>query len=262
MKALLRPLWHAALRRRSASRWNVTTVPLSACVNYNSFGYGADDFHPLRSYLISLDAGETREARRKFIEFLQFYRPIDAAQALGIAPMNKSYPLFLAPWDSFGESEFRVQRTWRDDPRDCPDILTHFSERGLLSYRIEEEWLWSEGALGSLKTNGYKPREMSWIQGRALIEQDGQKRFLLTDGNHRAAAMAALRWEEVELQWDERHEVRASEAENWWGVRNGFFTREAALAIFHAYFVGNSNVRTTTQAAPILAPRGWKDLYF
>ncbi len=258
---MLRSVWRAAHRIRQAPKWSKQIVSLSHCVNYNAFLYGPDVYNPLQDYLFGIQKGTIQQTRRAFIEFLQFYRPTTAAQALGINAQDKDYPLFLFPWDGFGANEFRSLRTWRDEPQDCPDILTHFSERGVLSFRIEEEWIWAERALYSLGTLGYKPDEMGFLRARTLVKSNGERRYLLVDGNHRAAAMTVLGWPSVELEVDERRTVRESEVENWPGVRQGLFSREASLALLDAYFVGNSRPRTSSEAAPLLAPSGWENLY-
>lgn len=69
-------------------------------------------------------------------------------------------------------------------------MLTNFSEAGILSYRIEEEWMWSERAHESLRLRGYQP----WrgvLRAHTLLAKDGREAHLLMDGNHRAAALSA-----------------------------------------------------------------------
>ena len=92
---------NGARRARDVRRWRNRVVSVSDCVNYNGFGYRRDAFHPLHRYLFDCEARGLVAARRAFVEFLRFYRPCDAAQALGLAPLDKEYPLFFDAVVSF-----------------------------------------------------------------------------------------------------------------------------------------------------------------
>ena len=251
---------NGARRARDVRRWRNRVVSVSDCVNYNGFGYRRDAFHPLHRYLFDCEARGLVAARRAFVEFLRFYRPCDAAQALGLAPLDKEYPLFLMPWYRFTPASFRPLLTWRALPLDCSDLLTRYSARGLASYLIEQEWFWAERALDTLRNHGYDTRR-GILQARAFVKADGERRYLLTDGNHRAAAMTFLGWDEVEICCDTLLEVRECDADKWWGVRHGFYSRAAALALFHAYINGNARPHVAAQPAPIEASPDWKKLY-
>lgn len=252
---------NAARRVRDVRRWRLMSVPVRDCVNFNAFPYRREGFHPLHCYLFDLEAHGTMAARQEFTEFFRFYRPLDAAQALGLDPLDKPYPLFLLPWDRFLASDYRELLTWRPLPIDCSDIFTRYSQVGLASYLIEDEWFSTERALDSLRNYGYRPNERSYLQTRALVRKTGERRYLLLDGNHRAAAMCYLGWENADVVCDTLREVRESDADKWWGVRKGYYTRESALAIFHAYFNGNTRVQTTATPAPINAPAQWSEIY-
>lgn len=260
MKFLLNLGLNAARSVRDVRRWQRKTVKVRDCVNFNGFLYRREAFHPFYSYLCDLEQHGMIVARQNFVEFLQFYRPQDAAQALGVKPLDKPQPLFLMPWDRFLVEDYHSQLCWRSLPMDCSDVLTRYSKHGLVSYLIEQEWFGIERALDSLRKNGYQTQR-GFLDTRCFVRASGERRYLLLDGNHRAAAMTYLGWDEVEARIDTLREVREVDADKWWGVRKGFYTREAALALFNGYFNGNSRVRIAAQPTPVEAPAQWKEIY-
>jgi hypothetical protein len=228
-------------------------VPIENCVHFCGFRYGHGDYNPYESYATGLHSGESLDnLRHQFIDFLQHYRPRNMGQALGIS-LSKHYPLWLYPWKRFPKAKFALSNGWLEDPSQPPDILTHFSDRGILRWRIEEELRWMEHAYVSIKKEGYNPRlHRSYVTVRELRRKDRRGVFLLLDGNHRVSAMSALSFRSVlckRLCFDIVHEERI---ESWFGVRKGYYTREDALSIFGAYFTGNHNYRTDSIPAPIL----------
>ena len=246
----------------SKKRWVRQKIRLADCVSYHGFHYQNQSEHPLQKYALGLVQNlEIRFLRAQFIEFLQFYRPENAAQAMGLPGLDPSFPMWIYPWQPLHGSEFVARRAWRTSPAECPDILTHFCDDGIPSFRIEEEWLWTERALDSLRAYGYRPERFGFMRAQTLRAKNGELAHLLLDGNHRAAALCAQGVADVEVLIDERAQVNEAEVNNWPGVKNGYFEREAALQIFHGFFEGNCAPQTTTKAAKILAPEGWLALY-
>jgi hypothetical protein len=228
-------------------------VPIENCVHFCGFRYGHGDYNPYETYTTGLHSGENQDnLRRQFIDFLQHYRPRDMGQALGIS-LTRHYPLWLYPWKRFPKEKFSLSNGWFGDPSQSPDILTHFSDRGILRWRIEEEWRWMERAYVFIKKEGYNPCwHRSYVTVRELRRKDKSGAFLLLDGNHRVSAMSALSFGNVlckRLYFDIVHEEGI---DSWFGVRKGYYTREDALSILGAYFTGNHNYRTDSIPAPII----------
>ena len=235
----------------------IRIVSLSNCVHYSAFRYGRDEYNPYETYLVQIANGIPPEsAQSTFTEFLQHYRPRHLGEALGCGgALTKQYPMWNFPWDEINPARFNFRTGWHTDPSDSPDILTHFSESGILRYRIDEEFFWLERAFHSIKLNGYHPwRQWSFIRARTLRRGDGTEAHLLTDGNHRAAAMSALGYDSARVYQTSR-KILETECDRWPGVRSGHFTRDDALAIFRAYFNGNVNYRTAVSPAGIIEDR-------
>jgi len=239
-------------------------VPIDQCVHFCGFRYGRGEYNPYETYLLEL----TRKvplvvARRRFIEFLQYYRPRHMAEALGLRTLSKEYPLWIYPWRRLDQNAFTLQHGWCATSDTCPDILTHFSDEGVRSFRIDEEFVWLERALHSIAHNGYQPENnTSFVSTLQLRSSDNRTTYLLLDGNHRVAAMSALGQKTVRAHQRTDHIITEADCDSWFGVSAAVFTRHDALRLFNAYFNGNLHHRTVTTPARILAPVAWTALYF
>ena len=248
-------------RGAGRARWIARTACLADCVSYHGFHYHEQSAHPLQQYALGLARGsDIRALRAQFIEFLRFYRPINAAQAMGLPDLDPALPAWIYPWKRALNSEFRTRRGWSPSPAACSDILTRFCEVGIASYRIEEEWMWAERALHSLRARGYR-RSFGCLRAHTLHADDGRVAHLLLDGNHRAAALCAQGVHTVELLSEARWQIRERDVDKWPGVKSGQFSRASALQIFHGFIEGNARPVTTDTPAPILAPPGWTEFY-
>ncbi len=232
-------------------------VPIADCVHYGAFRYGGVGFHPYESYMTDIAAGgSVVDARRRFIDFICHYRPRHLAEALGVTGVTGRHPLWLFPWTRRG----RHAPAWLPRPEDGPDIITHYSEAGILSHRIDEEFFWLERALRAMRVQGYRPTVHGAVQVQDLVRRDGLHAYLLRDGNHRVGALHAL-GEKVVAVRRAPIAVREDEVDEWPGVRSHAFTKDDALAVFASFFAGNISHRTVAEPARIVAPPGWKELY-
>jgi hypothetical protein len=244
------------LARRVPALRGVADVAIADCVHYCGFRYGRGEYNPYETYLLELAAGaDVGKARARLIEFLRYYRPRHFGEALGCA-LSREYPLWSHPW-----RRALPPPAWREQPDDCPDILTHFSARGIHSYRIDEEFVWLERAFARLERDGYRPESHGYVVGVELQVTHGSSAFLLIDGNHRVAALSALGQTRVRLRRSLRAAiVKESEVETWPQVRSRVYTTVDALTVFSAYRHGNRTPATTADAAPLLAPSGWESI--
>lgn len=237
--------------QRLAFRWRARprVVPVDCCVHYGAFRYGRGDENPYERYALALARGEPiGEARVRFADFLRHYRPRDFGAALGVT-LSHTHPLWDFPWRRGGAEA----PAWVDDPDDAPDILTHFSERGILGFRLDEEFLWAERLFYSFRRFGFQPAQFGGlIAVRTLVAADGSERHLVLDGNHRVSAIVALGVKDVTVHAVRQHVVRERELPRWPRVADGTYTPDDARRIFSAYFNGNAVTRTTEVPAPIL----------
>jgi hypothetical protein len=219
---------------------HLITVRVNECVHFGAFRYGHGDYHPYETFVARVHRREPiEEIRKEFETFLRHYRPRNFGEALGLK-LEREYPLWLFPWSRL----WRFLRAypvgaWRQDPKDVPDIITHFSLQGIPRNMIEMEQHWLLQAYESISNLGYKPQQFGYPRGRLLVAEDGSHACILLDGNHRVSALSVLGASSVDVRcwsWDI---VRQSSLNSWPGVRNGFFSRSDADLIFRAYFRGN-----------------------
>ena len=237
-------------------------IPINACVHFSAIRFGVNGSHPFEKYLFDIrDNKPVRTARRELIDFLRHYRPRHMGEALGIE-LSKQYPLWLYPWKRTSPKLLSMKTGWVEDPSACPDIMTHFSEIGISSYRLDEQFCWLERAFDCIGNDGYQPdQHQDYITVRKFQRQDGEASYLLLDGNHRVAALSALGCKSVVVEMLSGDIYAEEQAQEWPGVQSGYYSFEDSLKMFNAFFDGNQNYQTTPEPAPILGPPGWLDLY-
>lgn len=235
-------------------RWLAQTkaVPIAECVHYGAFRYGCGDVNPYEDYATALVRREPLVlARERFVDFLCHYRPRDFGEALGVE-LGGRHELWHFPWEAETPAA-----AWVAEPDDAPDIITHFSERGILRFRIEEEFLWAEKLFHSIGRHGFRAKAGERpIEAREFWAAGGAKRYLITDGNHRVSALAAIGKKTVVVRSAPWAAVRETACTEWPRVRDGSCTAEDALRIFRAYFNGNHRTRTTEVPATVLESDG------
>lgn len=240
--------------RRAACRFfgQRALVPVTTCVHFGGFRYTANSFNPYRQYVVALLRGDDlSDVRHRFTNFLQHHRPRDIGEALCL-DLTSRYPLWLFPW-SRQNAVGAVSGGWHEEPADCPDLLTHFSEQGILRSRIEEEFDWMEKALSSVQNHGYNPRRFrSWIESRQLVHDDNRSAWLIEDGNHRLAVLSALNTTAVEVRYFPSRTVHRKAASKWPLVQSGVFNQSDAIQIFDAYFRDAPTPPRSTNPTPIV----------
>lgn len=213
------------------------TIDIADCVHPCGFRYGRGEFNPYENYVVGLARGEPLQALRdRFTDFLVHYRPRDLGEALGVRT-SRPIPMWLLPWKSW--LKLGQQGAWRDSPDDVVDLLSYFSGRGIRKKRIEEEFSWLERAWRAIRDHGYQPRQHTFVCVHELRGSEGS-RFIVTDGNHRLSAMAALGLREVQVRQPALFCSRRARAQWWPLVLSRHVTMPDALALFDAYFDGNA----------------------
>ena len=206
----------------------VREIAISECVHYCGFAYGKNAFNPYEQYCSSIVRDENPAPRRQqFIDFLRFYRPKTMAAALGYTSADQT-PLWVYPWYDWPVGGPNINNGWVDDPDDVPDLLTHFSDKGILEWRILEEFCWLERAFNSVQRHGYQPEKYGCFACvLPLIRKNNERRYLVLDGNHRISALSALGKSHCVATIEK--EVREENVSTWPGVVAKFFSPESAL---------------------------------
>jgi hypothetical protein len=235
----------------------IVEIPIKECVHYCGFKYGGVSYNPYETYIIGLANNENIiTLRRQFIQFLMYYRPHNCAEALNIK-LSRNIAMWTYPWDKISkESFFDTNRYWFNDLSSIEDLLTHFSEKGILSYRIDEEFSWLERAFFLIRNQGFSSN--LYVTALQMKKKDGNA-YLLLDGNHRTSALTALGYDSVPAKINKI--IYEKDIDDWFAIREGILPKEDAFSIFKAYFKTNTNYLVGKSSAKIIAPNGWMDLY-
>jgi hypothetical protein len=232
----------------------VIDVPLADCLilHANAFRCVAGHGNPFVATLERYDdVGCVLEARSPLRAFFDTWRPRHAADVLGIEPsrahvsLRRSDPLaYVLPWDGMSLEEMMAERRAfirRDHKKagrslnpaagwkawgPCSEALIEFEVRRLVD------------VFQSIRTLGFRRSDGPDGDIEAVVlRADGENRYLVSPGHHRAAALAALGYAEVPLRLS-GIVVRREDVGAWPGVRKGLFTEEIALEVFDRVHAG------------------------
>lgn len=240
------------------SKNSIVKIPIKECIHYCGFMYGNNVYNPYETYVIGIANNEDIiTLRKQFIQFLMYYRPCNCADALDIN-LSRDIALWTYPWDEISKDcLFDTTRYWFNDLNGIVDLLTHFSNKGILSYRIDEEFTWLERALFTITNKGFLPDHYTKV---LHLKKKNKNAYLVLDGNHRISALTALGIDTVPAKIEKI--VSEENIENWFAVKNGFLSIDNALNIFNAYFkTNNKYVINSTSPAKLIAPKNWMNLY-
>jgi hypothetical protein len=235
-----------ALRRPFWRFFPKIDVPIRDCVHYAGFRYGRGEYNPYETYLVERHA-ERPGAKRRFVEFLKYYRPRDLGEALDVQ-LSQPAPLWCFPWQTYLPGQRSMGRGWLPRARSIPDVITFFSDEGILAAHIDREFGWLERALARIRRDGYQPERFGFVH--VITLRADTDAHLMLDGNHRVAAMAALGESTVRVV--QIGIVRKDAAERWPAVRTDKVSRDDALAIFGAYFRRRERCSTTATPAAVI----------
>lgn len=228
---------------------NIVTVPISQCRHYCAFKYGSGSFNPYENYIVGLHEDVPLvELRRRFEDFLIYFRPRNFGEVFGIE-LSRHIPLWVYPWQH--SQNFDPQNGWLSDLDEVPDIITHFCEQGIKNSRIEEEYFWMERAYATISANGYQPYDNSFVEAFEL-DTGNERVYILTDGNHRVSALAALGHREVMIKVTRTIRWNGENHRQWPQVRLGTYSEQDASRLFNVYFVGVNGFRRANQPAKII----------
>ena len=233
----------------------VIDVPLADCLilHANAFRCAAGHGNPFVETLARYDdVGRTLDARSPLDAFFDSWKPRHAAEALGIeasrAPLSlrHSDPLaYVYPWDGMSPQQMMKERQafiLRDhkkaakqlDPSagwkawgPCSDDLIEFEFTRLIV------------VFEAIRKFGF--RRWSGPDGDIeafVLRANGENRYLVSPGHHRAAALAALGYAVAPVRIRRSLVVRREDVSGWPGVRKGLFSEKIALRVFDRMHAG------------------------
>lgn len=103
--------------------------------------------------------------------------------------------------------------------------------------KIDKEVQRLQAVLGSIRKQGYRPEKFGDIEGY-FLQLDGEYRFCICSGKHRAAALTALGVESIPARmrplWP--RVIDCERVRDWPMVRNGQMSADFAMAVLRRYF--------------------------
>lgn len=213
------------------------------------FGYGDNSIHP---YVIAAKYGDKKLEKIESI-LKSYYRLVNPSNAMDVfglkntksEALNFPYWAVVMPWD------FETQIQWQT--RVEKSVLFENKVMGK-ALTIEHGWAWMgptsdekaniearrlHSVLTSIVNKGYQRSDAADgdIQAVVLINEDDEWVWQSVTGQHRAASIRALGFEQIPIRVERI--IRRSEVSYWPNVRRGLYTVDEALRIFDCIFDDN-----------------------
>ncbi len=154
--------------------------------------FGDDGWHHIRQTLREYDVNPSLKPHESTLGlFLKNFQPISISNFASI-PTESPLPLFVYPWGTFNTRSSSSNK----DPatsRFCGPSSQDF---------INQEFTKTISLYLHIRANGYRPSTYphSHIGGTWLIANDGRRRFVVMQGNHRMAILAHLNYRNITVR--------------------------------------------------------------
>ena len=220
--------------RAATIPWRQHRIALDEATTIFACSYGHDGWQHLRKTLEEYDADPALDVRdTTLFAYLTRFCPTSICDLVDWPEGEPVLPLFVYPWGTFKRGETRTSK----DPansRFCGPSSPEF---------VAEEYARTIRLYEAMKGVGYRPWDFSntFIGGTILARRNGERRFVVLQGNHRLAILAHLGVTEIPVR-DVRGYVpviREVDAARWPLVADGTCRLDAALRIFNLYFESN-----------------------
>ena len=239
------PLYHALsvlyvyLNRHS----QLCEVPIDICVNPMGFSFGPGGWNYLIEQLREFDRGKEPDVTDSVLyKFHNRYQPEDMSDIPVSAGFDVAFKpaLSIYPWGSFDIEQSRRGGTAKNA------LTSRFY--GPSSFALVEKDLSNLRSLyESIRAHGYRPWHFknAFIGGVFLERANGQKKFVVLQGNHRTAILAHLGHKQIRTRYLRGHYQCVSEKDisNWFYVKSGACSEQDARAYFDSFFMLNGRER-------------------
>jgi len=211
---------------RFLSPWRSQALAIQDARTIFGAAFDASGWHHLRQTLAEVDARPGIDIRDTTLHrFLTEFCPPTFSLLLPPTVVDRPLPLFVYPWGTLAANKDAAKS------RFCGPSSDGF---------VAEEFKRTMALYRQLKSTGYRPFRYpnSFISGTWLIANDGRKRFIVLQGNHRLAILAHIGVQDLTVRPvpGAIKEVRESEFSHWPLVRSGQCSPEHALAAFRLFF--------------------------
>ncbi len=239
------PVYHAlsVLHVYSNRYSQLCDVPLDMCINPMGFSFAPNGWNYLVEQLKEFDREKDLNVKDSILyKYHQRYQPKNMSDLPISAGFQVHFKpgLFLYPWDSFKVEESCKGSKAKDahSSRFCGPSSFALIEKDFLNLRNLYEYM---------KVHGYRPWyfKNAFIGGVFLERENGQKRFVVLQGNHRTAILAHLGHKKILARYLSGHYKCISEKDikDWFYVKSRQCNMEDAKAYFDSFFILTGNER-------------------
>lgn len=162
--------------------------------------------------------------------FLKYFRPKSICDLISNIENQNKLPLFVYPWGTFKKNEYDTKKDPKKSrfcgPSNDVYIKNHF-DHIINLYK-------------SIKIHGYKPwsRGNGFIGGTILIKKNGDRRFVVLQGNHRMAILSHLNYKLISVRNIKGYlkKVKEEDLNKFPLVSNRSCSKKTARNIFFLFF--------------------------
>lgn len=211
-------------------------IPIDICINALGFSYGGQGWHYLTALLKEYEGNNKLTPENSVLnKFHNLYQPESFFELIKHKGEDIKFrpPIGIYPWASFYVKESKRGGKEKDLK------LTRFC--GPSDFKlIKRDFNLAINVYKDIKKRGYRPwlNESGFVTGSFLMKENGERRFMVLDGNHRVAVLSVLGYESVTVRYADAcyPEIKESDVNEWYYVKSGQCSKDDALAYFNAYF--------------------------
>jgi hypothetical protein len=215
--------------------WRQHRIELSEARTIFGCSFGDDGWHHLRKTLEEYDADPAVPyTHTTLYRYLTRFRPSSICDLLPAgACAGAALPLFVYPWGTFRKGDVGTRKDAHTSRFCGPSSDVFVAEEFDRTIRLYRQ----------LKQSGYQPWRYgnTFIGGTLLRTRDGERRFVVLQGNHRLAVFAHLGMRRIAVRDVPGYlaEVREDDVDRWPLVAQGACPPETARQVFRLYFAEN-----------------------
>lgn len=211
-------------------------VPIDICTNPMGFSFAPNGWNYLVEQLKQFDGNPNVAVKDSALyRFHQSYQPQDMSDLPLSAGAEVSFRpgLSVYPWGSFNIEESRSGGKAKNvyDTRFYGPSSFELVEKDLLNLR---------GLYEYMKIHGYRPWYFrnAFIGGVFLENANGQKKFVVLQGNHRTAILAHLGERRILTRYLSGYYqcIKEKDVNEWFYVKSGECSVGDAVAYINAFF--------------------------
>jgi len=239
------PLYHAlsTLYVYLNRHGQLCEVPIEICTNPMGFSFAPNGWNYLIEQLKQFDNNPDIAVKDSALyRFHQRYQPEDMSDlpVSAGAQVNFKPDLFIYPWGSFDIEKSNSGGKAKNSH------LTRFFGPSSLAL-VERDLVNLLSLYEYMKMHGYRPWHFrnAFIGGIFMERRDGQRKFVVLQGNHRTAIMAHLGFENMKARYLKGYYrcINEKDMANWFYVKSGACSEQDAKVYFDSFFILNGRER-------------------